>query len=229
MSRIILKISGEALKKDNQNISEEKLKIVLKLIEKLQKMDHKIAIVVGGGNFFRGRDHEDMNKVTADTIGMLGTVMNALFIKDYLEKNSINTIVNTPFSFPNLIDDFENNELKKEYESGKVIIFGGGIGKSGYSTDSGTILASNKVEADLIIKLTNVNGVYNADPKKDKHAIKFDKLTYNDVLQNKYEVMDAFAIEECMNKNIKILVMNFEEYEKIDDYFNGKIIGTIIG
>lgn len=228
MSRIILKVSGEALKKDNDLVSKEKLDIIFKTIEIL-KQNHKIGIVIGGGNFFRGREHTDMNCVTADTIGMLGTVMNALYLKDYLASNNINSTVSTPFNFPNLLDNYDDNELKNKYDSGEVIIFGGGVGKSGYSTDSGTILASEKLQSDLIIKMTNVDGVYNCDPKINNNAKKYDKLMYDEVINNKLNVMDEFAIVKCKEANRKILVINFNDYDKLDQYFNGKGIGTLIG
>ena len=229
MSRIILKISGEALKSASDQVSKEKLQIILEIINTLQTAHHQISIVVGGGNFFRGREHMDMNNVTKDTIGMLGTVMNALYIKDYFDKHNVLNTIKTPFTFPNLIQDYSNDEIKEKYDNNEVIIFGGGVGKSGYSTDSGTILAAEMVDADLIIKLTNVDGVYDADPKKNPKAVKFDYLTYDTVIENEYNVMDLFAIEECKERKIKILVMNFEKYKNIPDYFAGKNVGTVIG
>lgn len=229
MSRIILKFSGEALKDNNELVAKEKLAIILKTIKLLQENNHEIALVIGGGNFFRGREHSDMEKVTRDTIGMLGTVMNALYIKDYLENNNIKSIISTPFDFPNLIENYRKEELKELYNKGRVIIFGGGVGLSGYSTDSGTILARDILDANLIIKMTNVDGVYSDDPKINKAAIKFDYLNYKKVIDNEYQVMDLYAIKKCQENKTKILVMNIDNYEKINDYFNGKIIGTEIG
>ena len=229
MSRVILKISGEALKGDNNLVSESKLKIVLKTIELLKQEHNEVGIVIGGGNYFRGREHQDMDKVTADTIGMLGTIMNALYLKDYLIKNNIEALVTTPFSFPNLLKDYQNEEINTEFNKGKVIIFGGGIGKSGYSTDSGVVLAALTLGADLIIKMTNVDGVYSEDPKINPKAIKYDYLTYQEVIKKDLKVMDIYAIEECQKNNIKILVMNFNEYEKITEYFRGAKVGSLIG
>ncbi len=227
MSRVILKISGEALK-EKDNVSHNKLQMILETIRILQKNQHKVAIVVGGGNFFRGREHPEMYKVTADTIGMLGTVMNALYIKDFLEQNDCANVVTTPFVFPNLLDNYGDEFLKKLFDQGKVVIFGGGIGKSGFSTDSGTVLAANKVSADLIIKMTNVNGVYDSDPKVNKDAKKFLKLTFEDVLKNQYGVMDSYAIKECLKNKIKILVMNFNDYSKLENNFEDCSYGTIV-
>ncbi len=226
MSRIVLKISGEALKGNNSNVEEEKLKIILNTINILKEHNHKIAIVVGGGNYFRGRENTHMEVITRDTIGMLGTVMNALYIKDYLMKNGFNAIVSTPFSFPNLIEEHTDMELINKYDDGDIIIFGGGVGMSGYSTDSGVILATKKLNSDFIIKMTNVDGVYDSDPKINKDAIKYDRLTFKEVIDKDLKVMDMYAIEEAEKRNIKILVMNFLKYNELEDYFNGKLIGT---
>ena len=228
MSRVILKISGEALKSSNENVANDKLIMVYETVKLLSDNGPQVGIVIGGGNFFRGREHEDMDKVTADTIGMLGTVMNALYVKDYLLKNDIKCIVSTPFDFPNLIDKYSNTDLLNLFED-NIIIFGGGVGMSGYSTDSGTILASNILNADLIIKMTNVDGVYDSDPKINSNAIKYDKLSYVEVLDKDLKVMDRYAIEKCMENNIKILVMNFNKYNNILDFFSGINIGTIVG
>jgi len=226
MSRIILKISGEALKNENKLVDDSKLDIILETIKILKRYNHKVAIVIGGGNIFRGRENTQMEVITRDTIGMLGTVINALYIKDYLVKNNFDVIVATPFKFPNLLDEYDDEELKKYYNKNNIIVFGGGVGKSGYSTDSGVILGVQKLDCDFIIKMTNVDGVYDKDPKINEDAFKFDKLTYKEVIDNKYGVMDEFAIKIAMEKQIKILVMNFLEYKKLDDYFNGEKLGT---
>ena len=226
MSRIVIKLSGEALKDGNDLVASTNLEKVVKII-KMLKDKHQIAIVVGGGNYFRGIEHPEFAKITGDTIGMLGTVINALYIKNILDKNNISCNIDTPFSFPNLISKVDN--IKELYDKGNIIIFGGGVGKSGYSTDSGVILASEKVDADLIIKLTNVDGVYDKDPKIFKDAQKFDYLTYDEILNKNLKIMDTYAIKECAKRKIKILVMNFQSYEKIKDYFQGQLIGTVIG
>ena len=228
MNKVVLKISGEALREGNDPVSKNSLKIILNTIKLLQKRQKLIGIVIGGGNFFRGREHNDMNKVTADTIGMLGTVMNALYLKDYLEKNGIKSVVSTPFSFPDLLDNYDNNLLNDAMFQGKVIIFGGGVGKSGYSTDSGVILARDILYADTIIKMTNVDGVYDSDPKINTKTKKYDKLTYQEVLDKDLKVMDRYAFLKLQEKKTKLLVINFENYEDLDKYFDGLQVGTII-
>lgn len=228
MSRIVLKFSGGVLKGERENVSNDKLNILLETIKILNDLDHKVAVVVGGGNFMRGREHVEMNRVTADTIGMLGTIMNALYIKDYLEKNGLKAVVKTPFVFPNLIDDLNDEKLVDEYNNNSIVVFGGGIGKSGYSTDSGTVLARDILSADMIIKLTDVDGVYDSDPHTNKNANKFDKLSFKEVLDKDLKVMDRYAIEKCMESNTRILVMNFNKYKDIKKCLDGSNIGTII-
>ena len=228
MNKVILKISGEALREGNNPVSSNSLEIILNTIKILQKRQKLIGIVIGGGNFFRGREHTDMNKVTADTIGMLGTVMNALYLKDYLDKNNIKSIVTTPFDFPGLIDNYDNNEINDAMFQGNVIIFGGGVGKSGYSTDSGVILARDILFADTIIKMTNVDGVYDCDPKINNNAIKYEKLTYQEVLDKDLKVMDRYAFLKLKEMKTKLLVMNFQKYADLDKFFDGINIGTII-
>ncbi len=229
MSRVVLKFSGEALKDGTDAVSEKNLEIINDLIKLLVSNHHKVGIIIGGGNFFRGREHTNMDKVTADTIGMLGTVMNALYIKDYLNKNKVKAEVSTPFNFPGLINDYTNEELKELYDKNTVIIFGGGVGKSGFSTDSGLVLAMNVLDADTIVKMTNVDGVYDNDPKLVHMARLYRRISYKKVLEDKLNVIDEFAVKECMNKNAKILVMNINKYKQIIDYFNGFNPGTIIG
>lgn len=223
MARIILKISGEILKGENELVDKNKLNDILNIVNIL-KDKNEVGIVIGGGNIFRGREHSDFNKVTGDTIGMVGTVINALYIKDYLEKNNHNVIIDTPFDFPDLIYKYQDNELKELFDKKNIIVFGGGIGKSGYSTDSGTILAIKKIKGDMIVKLTTVDGVYDSDPKINKNAIKYDYLSYDEVINKDLKVMDIEAIKYAKDNNIKIKIMNFNDYDKILDE-----IGTIVG
>ncbi len=228
MSRIILKISGEALKEDNALVAPSKLNIVYEMVKLLKNLHHEVAIVIGGGNFFRGREHKDMDQVTGDTIGILGSISNALYLKDYLVKQNLRALVVTPFSLSNLISLPSLQELKDEYSKGCVIIFGGGLGQSGLSTDSGTVKAALQLESDLIIKLTNVDGIYSEDPKINPKAAFYPCLSYEEVLQKDLKIMDSYAIKECQKYKIKILVMNFNRYQEIPRYFEGEEIGSVI-
>ena len=226
INNVLLKISGEFLKEDNVNVSSKKILYLTELIKEIIAKNINVAVVIGGGNFMRGRENTTMDKVTADTIGMLATVMNSLYLKDSLINNNISAVVTTPFNFPNLLENYSKEELSTMKD--KVIIFGGGIGKSGFSTDSAVLNAAKICHSDLIIKLTNVDGVYSADPRKDKSAIKYDHVSYEEVLEKKLEVMDLFAIKECKENNIAILVTDISNKEEILSFFDGKKIGTLI-
>lgn len=225
MKKVVLKISGEYLKEDRENVSIKKLEHIGIIIKKLLDNNFYISVVIGGGNFFRGRSNTNMDKVTGDTIGMLSTVMNSLYLKDYLNSINIEAIVTTPFDFPGLLENYSKEDIKNY--SG-VTIFGGGIGKSGFSTDSAVVNASLITESPIIIKLTNVDGVYDKDPNKDISAIMFEDITYDEVLKRNLEVMDIYAINECKKLDKKIIVMNINDIENIDRFINNEKVGTII-
>ena len=229
MARIILKISGEALKQDDKIVDVSKLKMVLETINILKKYDSKIAIIVGGGNIFRGRSNLNMKDDNSTAIGVSGSIINALYLKDYLENNNLNVVLSTPFKLNSLIKEYTDEEMLNKFNNGDIVIFGGGVGKIGYSTDSGVILANSKLNCDLIIKMTNVDGVYSEDPKINNDAIKYNKLSYQKVLEDKLNIMDEAAIKNCMENDIKILVMNFNSHTEIEKYFKNEEIGTIIG
>ena len=210
-------------------VDSSKLKMVLETINILKKYDNKIAIIVGGGNIFRGRSNLNMRDDNSTAIGVSGSIINALYLKDYLENNNLNVVLSTPFKLNSLIKEYSDEEMLNGYNNGDIVIFGGGVGRIGYSTDSGVILANDKLNCDLIIKMTNVDGVYSEDPKINKNAIKYNKLSYNKVLEDKLNIMDEAAIKNCQENNIKILVMNFNSYTQVEKYFKHEEIGTIIG
>lgn len=225
MNKVVLKISGEFLKENEENVADNKINYVASLIKDLKDQNIHVSVVIGGGNYFRGRQNNKLDAVTGDTIGMLGTVMNSLYLKDALRRINIPAVVTTPFTFPELLKNYTSEEIKNTSD---VVIFGGGIGKSGYSTDSAVVNASIISDAKTIIKLTNVDGVYDSDPHKNKDAKKFTDITFNEVLNQKLEVMDLYAIEKCMEQNKTIVVMNINNKEEILSYFKGNKIGTTI-
>lgn len=223
--KVVLKISGESLGNSDSNIAEDNAIYIANMIKKIKDKGNIVSVIIGGGNHFRGREHPEMDKVTADTIGMLGTVMNALILKDYLSKLGEEVTLKTPFTFPNLIEDVSSETLKN---TSSIIIYGGGIGKSGYSTDSAVMMASSNNNSDLIIKLTNVDGVYDKDPNLYKDAKMYKYISYKDVINNDLGIMDMFAIKECQRLQIKILVTNFKDIDGILGFFDGREIGTVI-
>lgn len=226
---ILLKLSGESLMSDSENINKEKTKEIAKLIKRVHDMGINIGIVVGGGNFFRGRSHQDMEAINADSMGMLGTTMNALALRDAFTKENIPNLVFSPFDFHELIEYHSEDELKKLYKKGTVIVFSGGTGHIGCSTDTAASMKAIMIGADVIIKLTNVDGVYNKDPNKYSDALMYKKLTHQEVLDNpEIKVMDLKCIKDCMEKNKDILVINFNDKENLIKVLNGEDIGTVI-
>lgn len=226
---ILLKLSGESLMSDSENINKEKTKEIAKLIKRVHDMGINIGIVVGGGNFFRGRSHQDMEAINADSMGMLGTTMNALALRDAFTKENISNLVFSPFDFHELIEYHSEDELKKLYKKGTVIVFSGGTGHIGCSTDTAASMKAIMIGADVIIKLTNVDGVYNKDPNKYSDASMYKKLTHQEVLDNpEIKVMDLKCIKDCMEENKDILVINFNDKENLIKVLNGENIGTVI-
>lgn len=228
MKRILIKLSGESLMGDVALIDKEKTKEIAKLIKRVRKMGIEVGIVIGGGNFFRGRSNQDMYALYVDTMGMLGTTINALGLADAFKKEDVPCIISTPFDLNGLIPKYSDNEVLNKIKD-NVIVFGGGTGHIGCSTDT---CASNKaslIKADTIIKLTNVNGVYDKDPNKYADAVMYDSLTHQEVLDNpEIKVMDIPAIVECKDNNIDITVINFNDKENLIRVLSKEKIGTRI-
>ncbi len=226
---ILLKLSGESLMSETENINKDKTREIAKLIKRVHDMGVNVGIVVGGGNFFRGRSHQDMEAINADSMGMLGTTMNALALRDAFTKEGIKNIVFSPFDFHELIEYHSEEELKKLYKEGTVIVFSGGTGHIGCSTDTAASMKAIMIGADVIIKLTNVDGVYDKDPNKYSDASMYKKLTHQEVLDNpEIKVMDLKCIKDCMEANKDILVINFNDKENLIKVLNGEDIGTVI-
>lgn len=226
---ILLKLSGESLMDGIENVNKEKTKEIANLIKKVHDMNINIGIVVGGGNFFRGRSNTDMEAINADSMGMLGTTMNALALRDAFNKVGLPNVIYSPFDFNELIEKHTTSELIDMYNKGTVIIFSGGTGHIGCSTDSAASMKAIMLDSDVIIKLTNVDGVYDKDPNKYKDAVLYDKLSHQDVLNNQdIKVMDLACIKDCLEHNIDILVINFNYQDNLLKVLNGNKIGTVI-
>ena len=226
--RVLIKLSGESLMGDVALIDKSKTKEIAQLIKRVREMGVEVGIVIGGGNFFRGRSNQDMYQLYVDTMGMLGTVMNALGLANAFRDVGVPCIISTPFDLNGLIPKYQDDEVVGKIGE-NVVIFGGGTGHIGCSTDT---CASNKaslIKADTIIKLTNVDGVYDKDPNKYPDAIMYDFLTHSEVLANpEIKVMDIPAIEECMNNDIDINVINFNDKENLVKVLKREPIGTRI-
>ncbi len=230
--RILLKLSGEALKSDNNNIDPEMLKKVVTIVQSTLDLGVEIAIVVGGGNIYRGAAlaSDGMNKITGDHIGMLATVMNALAISNTFERNNIPSIVMSGFPIGGgVCDSFNHTKAKKELSKGKVVIFSAGTGSPCFTTDTAAALRAVEIEADIIFKATKVDGIYSSDPLKDSSAIKFDALSFDSAIEKNIKVMDTSAFALCRENNIRICVFSmFDDNYALANILNGQSIGTIV-
>ena len=229
--RVLLKLSGEALSGNNKNFDPEVLKALAAEIKEVQELGVEVAIVVGGGKFIRGKTLNKMgaDRVTADSMGMLATVINALAIQTYLEGIGVQTRVMTAIEMPKVAEPFIQRRAVRHLEKGRVVIFGGGTGSPYFSTDTTAALRASEIRADVILMAKNgVDGVYSADPKKDPNAVRFDNLTYMDLLNKNLQVMDSTATSMCMDNKIEILVFNMNEPGNILKAVKGEVTGTVI-
>lgn len=212
--RILLKISGEALMgEQNFGIDVNIARAVAEEIKQVHDLGIQVAVVVGGGNIFRGlsRSAGDMDRSSADYIGMLATVMNAVVLQDALEKTGIQTRVLSAIHIPQLAEPFIRRRAIRHLEKKRIVIFAAGTGNPFFSTDSAAALRALEIKAEVILKATKVDGVYSADPMKDASATRFDCITYQEVLEKQLKVMDASAISLCMDNNLPIVVFNMRK------------------
>jgi uridylate kinase len=209
--RVLLKISGEALMGEQSfGIDVDIARSVAAEIKQVHDLGTQIAVVVGGGNIFRGlsKSAGDMDRSSADYIGMLATVMNAVVLQDALEKTGIQTRVLSAIHIPQLAEPFIRRRAIRHLEKGRMVIFAAGTGNPFFSTDSAAALRALEIKAEVILKATKVDGVYSADPMTHPEATRFDCITYQEVLEKQLKVMDASAISLCMDNNLPIVVFN---------------------
>ncbi|MBO5934875.1 MAG: UMP kinase [Clostridia bacterium] len=228
-NRILLKLSGEVLAGDKkQGIDFNTVESVCEIIKKCTDIGVQIGIVVGGGNFWRGRSSGNMDRTRADHIGMLATTMNSLALADTLEAMDVPVRVQTAIEMRQIAEPYIRNKAIRHFEKGRVVIFGCGTGSPFFSTDTAASLRAAEIKADVMLKATNVDGVYNKDPNKFDDAVKFDTLTHADVVEKGYGVMDSTAAALCKDNNIPILVFNLQDPENIFRAVTGENIGTLV-
>ena len=212
--RVLLKISGEALIGDQSfGIDVKVARSVAEEIKQVHSLGVDVAVVVGGGNIFRGVSASagNMDRSSADYIGMLATVMNAVVLQDALETTGVETRVLSAIDIPQLAEPFIRRRAIRHLERGRIVIFAAGTGNPFFSTDSAAALRALEIKAEVILKATKVDGVYSADPMKDSAAIRYDCITYQEVLEKRLNVMDASAISLCMDNNLPIIVFNMRK------------------
>lgn len=229
-NRVLLKLSGESLAgTKGMGIDFERvLEICAEIKEVVEKTGVEVAIVVGGGNFWRGRSNQHMDRCTSDHIGMLGTTMNALAINDAFKQLGFESRVQTGIEMRQIAEFYIKNRAERHLQKGRVVIFGCGTGSPFFSTDTAAALRAAEINADIVLKATNVDGIYTADPKKDKNATMIEEITYIDVLNKKLNVMDSTATTLCMDNGIPILVYNMNKKGNLEKVITGKKIGTIV-
>lgn len=227
--RVLLKLSGEALAGDKKIGLD--YSIITKICESIKKCTDigvQMGIVVGGGNFWRGRSSGAMDRTRADHIGMLATTMNALAVADVLESQGVDVRVQTAIAMHQVAEPYIRNKAVRHMEKGRVVIFGCGTGNPFFSTDTASTLRAAEIEADIVLKATMVDGVYDKDPNKYDNAVKYDELTFNDILVKNLAVMDSTAASMCKDNNIPILVFNLKRPDNIYDACVGKNVGTLV-
>ncbi len=229
--RVLLKLSGEALSGSGKNFDPDVLHELATQIKEAAEAGVEIAIVVGGGNFIRGKTVSEIGigRVQGDHMGMLATIINALAIQSALESIGVDTRVQTSIDVPKVAEPYIQRRAVRHLEKGRVVIFGGGTGSPYFSTDTTAALRASEIGAEVILMAKNgVDGVYSDDPKKNPDAVRFEKLTYMDLLNKNLQVMDSTATSMCMDNNIKIVVFNMNEPGNIVKAMKGEMIGTVI-
>lgn len=229
--RILLKLSGEALGGESGfGIDVDEAESIASRIKEIHEMGVEVAVVIGGGNLWRGKQglEHGMDRATADYMGMLGTVMNALTVMDALERAGVYTRVMSAIEMRAIAEPYIRRRAIRHLEKGRVVIFSAGTGNPYFSTDTAAALRATEIGAGVIIKATKVDGVYDSDPKKNPTANKFDKMTYIDFLNRRLTVMDSTAVTLCMENNLPILVLNYWDKMALVGALRGEEIGTLV-
>ncbi|MBO5285274.1 MAG: UMP kinase [Clostridia bacterium] len=227
--RVIIKLSGEALAGANgTGINPQVVNGVVEQIKKVKELGVEIGIIIGGGNFWRGRQGTEMDRTTADHMGMLATVMNSLAMQDALERNGIPTRVQTALTITRVAEPYILRKALKHLEHGRVVIFACGTGNPYFSTDTGAALRAAEIGAEVLLLAKNIDGIYDSDPKVNPNAKKFDNLTYLDFISKGLKAMDTTAITICMENKIPVLAFGLDEEDSLVRAVTGQKIGTLI-
>lgn len=228
-NRILLKLSGEVLAgKDGKGIDFDTVNSICRSIKACCDLGVEIGLVVGGGNFWRGRSSGSMDRTRADHMGMLATAMNSLALADTLEQLGVPVRVQTAIAMQQVAEPYIRNRAVRHLEKGRVVIFGCGTGNPFFSTDTAAALRAAEIGAEIIFKATNVDGVYDKDPNKFEDAVKYDTLTHSEILEKGLAVMDSTAASLCRDNGISILVFNLNDPENIVRAVRGEKIGTVV-
>ena len=227
--RVLLKLSGEAIGgKEGKGVDAEVLGKICDKIKDMVDLGVQVAIVVGGGNFWRGRYGHQMERTTSDYMGMLATAMNGLALQDSLEARGLKTRLQTAIEMRQIAEPYIKRKTFKHLERGRVVIFACGTGNPYFTTDTAAALRAAEMEAEVILLAKTIDGVYSADPKVDPNAVKFDEITYLDILNKNLKVLDSTATSLCMDNNIPLIVFAIEDPENMVRIVKGEKIGTMV-
>lgn len=226
--RVLLKLSGEALAGDaKKGIDAETMDRICEQVKELTKLGTEVAIVVGGGNFWRGAKVK-MDRTTSDYMGMLATTMNGLALQSALEEKGIYTRLQTAIEMRQIAEPYIKRRAVRHLEKGRVVIFGCGTGNPYFTTDTAAALRAAEIGAEVILVGKTIDGVYSDDPKKDKSAVKYDEISYSDILRNDLKVMDGASIALCRDNNIKLIIFELAKPENIIKAVKGEKVGTLV-
>ena len=229
--RILLKLSGEALMgEQGHGIDPLVVTLIADQVKAIQAQGVEVGLVIGGGNIFRGvaGATKGMDRVTADHMGMLATMINALALQDALEQKGVVTRVMSGIDVPKVAESYIRRRAMRHMEKGRVVIFGAGTGNPYFSTDTAASLRAMEINADVLLKATSVDGIYNADPKKDVNAVKFDEITYMDIIQLGLKVMDISAVSLCKDNNLPMIIFSMRERGNILKVVQGEKLGSLV-
>ncbi|MBE5963723.1 MAG: UMP kinase [Lachnospira sp.] len=227
IKRVMLKLSGEALaSKEKGGYDEEVVINIAKQVKTLIDSGKEVGIVIGGGNYWRGRTSENIDRTKADQIGMLATIMNCIYVSEIFRTVGMNTQILTPFECGTMTKMFSKDRANKYFSKGMVVFFAGGTGHPYFSTDTGIVLRAIEMDADAILLAKNIDGVYDSDPKSNPNAKKYDTLTIDEIIAKKLAVIDMTASVMCMENKMPLLVFGLNEENSIINAMNGKFSGT---
>jgi len=228
--RILLKLSGEVMADDQEHISAEVSKSIALQVKEIHNMGVQVAIVIGGGNIWRGltASHAGMDRTTADYMGMLATVLNGLALQDALERVGVFTRVQSAIDIKNVAEPFIRRRAIRHLEKKRVVIFVAGTGNPYFSTDTTAALRANEIGADIVLKATKVDGIYDSDPKKNPNAKRFSRISYIDALRKRLQVMDSTALSLCMDNHLPIIVFDMFRKGNLKAVVKGTTVGTLV-
>ena len=228
IKRVILKLSGEALAKKEGGYNDELIENIANQVKTIVDKGTDVGVVIGGGNYWRGRSNDNIDRTKADQIGMLATIMNCIYVSEIFRSQGLKTNILTPFECGSMTKLFSKDRANKYYEKGMVVFFAGGTGHPYFSTDTGIVLRAIELDADAILLAKAIDGIYDSDPKINPEAKKYDTISINEVVEKKLGVIDMTASVMCMENKMPLMVFGLEEENSIVNALSGKFNGTVV-